>query len=185
MDPALLDRTVTQWINHFAGDFAPVDMLMAGASEYGAPLLVLFVALQWWSRQGRNDVRHTCVAAGLSFLIGLGLNQVILLFVHRVRPYDAGLTHLIVSRSSDWSFPSDHATATFAIAAAFLFHGLKRRGRVLFAAALVVCISRVYVGTHYASDVLGGIATGTAAAVAVRVLYWRGTRADRLITGIL
>lgn len=185
MELVMLDRTVTQWINHFAGSIAPVDALMAGASEYGVSLLVLIVALQWWSRQERNDVRHTCVAAGLSYLIGLGLNQVILLIVHRIRPYDAGLTHLIISPSADWSFPSDHATATFAIATAFLLHGLKRRGWALLAAALVICISRVYVGTHYASDVLGGMVTGTAAAVAVHALYWRGTRADKLITGIL
>lgn len=185
MDLVVLDRNVTQWINHFAGSSVLVDAVMAGASEYGVPLLVLIVALQWWSRQERNRVRHTCVAAGLSFLIGLGLNQVILLFIHRLRPYDVGLTHLVISRSTDWSFPSDHATATSAIAATFLLHGLKRRGGVFLAAALLICLSRVYVGTHYASDVLGGMVMGTVAALAVRALYWRGTRADRLVTGIL
>jgi len=36
------------------------------------PLLVLLVALQWRSRRERVHVRHTCVAAGLSLIIGLG-----------------------------------------------------------------------------------------------------------------
>jgi hypothetical protein len=44
------------------------------------------------------------VVAGLAFIIGLGLNQIILLFVHRIRPYDAGVSHLIVSWSGDWPF---------------------------------------------------------------------------------
>lgn len=180
-----MDQSITQWANSFAGSNASVDWIMIAASEFGVPVLILFVALQWWSSRERLLVRHTCVAAGLSFLIGLGLNQIILLFVHRVRPYDAGLTHLIISRSGDWSFPSDHATASLAIVAAFLLHRVWRRAFVLLAGAALICASRVYVGTHYASDVFGGAVTGIIAAVIVRSIYWEGTWADRFITSIL
>jgi undecaprenyl-diphosphatase len=180
-----MDDAVTQWINSAAGQSALLDTIMISLTQYGVPLLVLLVVLQWWSKHDRLQVRHTCIAAGLSFIVGLGLNQVILLFIHRVRPYDAGVSHLIISRSSDWSFPSDHATVTFAIAGAFLLHGSKWRGLALLAGAFLVCTSRIYVGTHYFTDVLGGAMTGILAAAAVRGLYWEGTRVDRLITGIL
>lgn len=180
-----IDQAVTQWINAPAGSAPMLDVLMVAASQYGVPLLVLVVVLQWWSKHDRIRVRHTCVAAGLSFFIGLAFNQVVLLFVHRVRPYDAGLTHLIIARSTDWSFPSDHATATIAIVAAFLFHGWRKRALGLFIGALIVCVSRIYVGTHYFTDVLGGTATGIIAAGAVRWLYWEDTWVDRLVTGIL
>jgi undecaprenyl-diphosphatase len=53
------------------------------------------------------------------------------------------------------------------------------------AAALLVIVSRVYVGTHYAGDVLGGAVTGIIAAALVRVVYWEGTLADRFITSVL
>ena len=115
----------------------------------------------------------------------LALNQILLLFIHRVRPYDGGITHLLIAPSADFSFPSDHATASFAIAAAFLLHDLRRRGLIFLAAALLVAFSRVYIGTHYASDVLGGALTGIVAAALVRSAYWEDTRADRIITGIL
>ena len=180
-----MDEAVTHWINSAAGQRAVLDTIMISLTQYGVPLLVLLVVLQWWSKHDRLQVRHTCIAAGLSFIVGLGLNQVILLFIHRVRPYDAGVSHLIISRSSDWSFPSDHATVTFAIAGAFLLHGSKWRGLALLAGAFLVCTSRIYVGTHYFTDVLGGAMTGILAAAAVRGLYWEGTRVDRLITGIL
>ena len=180
-----MDDTITQWINSAAGRSALLDTIMISITQYGVPLLVLIVALQWWSQRDRLHVRHTCIAAGLSFFIGLGLNQIILLFMHRVRPYDAGVSHLIISRSNDWSFPSDHATATFAIAASFLLRGLERRGIAFFVAAAIVCMSRVYVGTHYFTDVFGGAITGIFAAAVVRGLYLEGTRVDRLITGIL
>jgi len=180
-----MDQSITQWVNSFAGSNAILDWTMIAASEFGVPALILFVALQWWSDHNRLSVRHTCISAGLSFLIGLGINQIILLFVHRVRPYDAGLTHLIISRSGDWSFPSDHATASMAIVAAFLLHRVWRPAFVLVAGTALICVSRLYIGTHYASDVLGGAMTGAAAAIAVSMLYWEGTWADRLITGIL
>lgn len=180
-----IDQAVTRWINGPAGSNAVLDSIMAGTSRYGVPLLVLLVILHWWSGQDRIRLRHTCVAAGFSFLVGLGVNQIIIWFVHRVRPYDAGLSHLIVERSADWSFPSDHATATFAIAAAFLAHGRKWRGLAFLIAAVLVSVSRVYVGTHYASDVLGGTATGILAAVVVRAFYREGTAVDRFITGLL
>jgi undecaprenyl-diphosphatase len=179
-----MDQVITHSINAPAGSNVLLDSIMVMTTQFGVPLLVLLVVLQWWSRHQRLHVRHTCVAAGLSFLIGLGLNQIILLFVHRIRPYDAGVSHLIISRSGDWSFPSDHATATFAIAASFLLHGVRRRGLALLVGAMVVCVSRVYIGTHYVTDVLGGAATGILAAAAVRGLYWEGTRVDRLISKI-
>lgn len=180
-----MDQQITRWINAPAGSVPALDMVMIALTRFGVPLLVLLVVLQWWSRTDRLRVRHVCVAAGLSFLIGLGINQLILLFAHRMRPYDGGVSHLIVERSADWSFPSDHATAGVAIAAAFLVHGLGRRGAIFLAIALLVCLSRVYVGTHYVGDVVGGTLTGVVAALMVRCLYWEGTRADKLITRIL
>ena len=155
------------------------------ATQIGVPVPMLAVAIQWWSQNARLHVRHTCVAAGLSLLVGLGFNQVILRFVHHVRPYEAGISHLFINPSSDWSFPSDHATATVAIATAFLLHRLNRRGLVLLAGVALVCVSRIYVGTHYVSDVLGEALTGGLAAAAVRLIYWEGTRTDRFITRIL
>lgn len=179
-----MDTAITQWINSWAGNGAIADTVMVAASEYGVPLLVLVVALQWWSRDDRQHIRHTCVAAGLSFFLGLGLNQVILLFIHRARPYDAGVSRLIISRSGDWSFPSDHATATIAIAAAFLIQRIDGRGLLFVGIGLLICVSRVYVGTHYASDVVGGALTGAIAAALVSLVYREGSKADQMITGM-
>ncbi len=180
-----LDASVTRAINGLAGAGGIMDVTMVWLSAVGVPLLVVAVAGQWWRGQDRAHSRHVLVAAGFSFLLGLAVNQFILLFVHRIRPYDAGISHLLIAPSGDPSFPSDHATATFAIAAAFLLHSFRRMGLWFLAAAVLIAFSRVYIGTHYIGDILGGAATGIAAAVLVRALYREGTRIDRLITGIL
>jgi undecaprenyl-diphosphatase len=180
-----LDVAITQAINGLSEKSAIVDLLMIWVSSIGVPVLVLAVAGQWWRTSDREHLRHILLAAGLSFLLGLAINQVILLLVNRVRPYDAGITQLLIVRSADPSFPSDHATATAAIAVSFLVNGMRRAGFWFPAAALLVMVSRIYIGTHYCSDVLGGAVTGIIGAILVRVLYREGTRADRVLTGIL
>jgi len=100
-----------------------------------------------------------------------------------MRSYEANVTHLIISPTVDYSFPSDHAS--FAIAAAFLLHGFSGRGAAFVVAALVIAFSRVYLGTHYVSDILGGAATAVFAAWVVRSLYVENTRVDRFLTSLL
>lgn len=180
-----MDQAITQWINAAAGLNGFLDWAMVATTKAGIPVLIAAVVAQWWSKIERRHVRHACLAAGLSFLIGLGLNQIILLFVHRVRPYDAGASHLIIARSADWSFPSDHATAAIAIVAAFALHRLPRRAVLFGLLALPICWSRIFVGTHYATDILGGGFTGVVAAVLAWAFYREGTRLDRFVTGIL
>jgi undecaprenyl-diphosphatase len=180
-----MDQAITRWINSFAGSNALLDALMVAVTQAGVPLLIILVIAQWWSTIDRAHIRHACIAAGLSFLAGLGLNQIILLFVHRVRPYDAGVSHLITSKSADWSFPSDHATASVAILLAFAFLGLARRALLFTVLAILICWSRVFVGTHYLSDILGGMITGLVGASLVRFFYQEGSRLDRFATSIL
>lgn len=180
-----VDAAATHAVNSLAGISGALDLAMVLISAIGVPLLVFAVAAQWWSGTERSHTRHVLVAAGLSFLLGLAINQLILLFVHRIRPYDGGVSHLLISPSADPSFPSDHATATFAIAAAFLVHGMRRSGMAFLVAAAIVALSRVFIGTHYVGDVVGGALTGAAAAVVVRLVYVKDTRLDRFVTSIL
>lgn len=178
-----IDAIATHWINSWTGYSPFIDLLMVWVSSIGVLILVFAVACQWWARHDRKHTRHVLLAAGFSFLIGLALNQLILLFVQRARPYDGGITSLLIPPSGDPSFPSDHATASFAIAATFLVH--RFRGAAAFlAAAILISISRIYIGTHYVSDVAGGALTGMLAAGMVWWMYREGTRADRFLTGI-
>lgn len=179
------DLLITQSINGFAGQFPALDTFFIFITSFGVPLMVIAVAAQWWRRENRQEVRHALVASGLTFLLGLALNQVVLLFIHRIRPYDAGLTHLLLAPSADFSFPSDHATASFAIAFAFFAHGLRRWGTAFAIAATLICFSRIYVGTHYFTDILCGAMTAAFASLIVKQAYQRDTRIDRFVTGLL
>ncbi|MER8375332.1 phosphatase PAP2 family protein [Mesorhizobium sp. M1406] len=180
-----MDAALTHWINAEAGISPFLDKAMIGVSQIGVPLMVVAVVLQWWAKVDRYHVRHAAVSAGLAFLLGLAVNQFILLFVHRIRPYDAGVTHLLIAPSADWSFPSDHATATVAIVAAFAMQGIPRRTIALLMMAFLICWSRIYIGTHYLTDVIGGAITGVLGAIVVRLAFRENSRLDNLVTKIL
>lgn len=154
-----LDIALTQWLNSSAGHRPMLDWFMIGVTDFTIPVMVLAVAVRWWQREDRANERMLAVDAGLTFLFGLLINQFILLFVSRLRPYELGVTHLIVAPSSDPSFPSDHATAAMAIVAATLLQHRRLR-------ALILAIPAV--GTHYVSDVVGGMGTALLAAIVMR-----------------
>ncbi len=77
--------------------------------------------------------------------------------------------HPLVDVPSTSSFPSGHASTSFACAA--LLAWLTPLPAVpLFALAALIAYSRVYDGVHYPLDVLGGAALGLAVATALRLL---------------
>jgi undecaprenyl-diphosphatase len=170
MYPQLLsiDLFLTRYVNGPAGHHPIVDNLMIALTEFTVPVMVLAVAIRWWSRVGREEERNLAVETGLSFVAGLLINQAILLFVSRIRPYELGITYLIVLPSADPSFPSDHATASIAIVAAMWLNHHARRALLFAIPAALLLLSRVYVGTHYVSDVIGGAGSAIAAATLVR-----------------
>ncbi|HEV2981741.1 MAG TPA: phosphatase PAP2 family protein [Solirubrobacteraceae bacterium] len=103
------------------------------------------------------------------------LNSAVKLVVRRRRPRVRGMPAL-VSTPTQLSFPSAHATTSFAGALCYSRLGLPRAP--LYALALALSASRVYLGVHYPSDVLAGAALGTAAAAAAEPLVASGRSAD-------
>jgi membrane-associated phospholipid phosphatase len=97
-----------------------------------------------------------CAALGP---IAIGLNYVIKLVVRRPRPVLEGLPPLGGAPSS-LSFPSAHATSSFAVATAMT--RVEPLGALAFLLAFALALGRPYLGMHYPSDVLVGAVLGVA-----------------------
>jgi undecaprenyl-diphosphatase len=99
-------------------------------------------------------------------LISLGLKQ----GIGRERPNVAyPEPRPLVHAPHDGSFPSGHATVSFACATVLSFYA-PRAAPAFYVLAAAIAWSRVYVGVHYPLDVLGGAALGLGIAIALRWL---------------
>ncbi|WP_037678689.1 phosphatase PAP2 family protein [Streptomyces griseus] len=159
-------------INGLAKD-APhwLDRGVEFVGEYGLLLaMVLLVLGCWWSvrRNGRGDAASSVAAlvwAPLAAAVAVLVNVPIRGFVERPRPFlDHQGLEVLISGKTDYSFVSDHATITMAMAVG-LFVANRRFGVVGIGVALLEGFCRVYMGVHYPTDVVGGFALGTAVAL--------------------
>ncbi len=100
-------------------------------------------------RAWRRGVRVVTAAYGLNFAVKVA--------IRRRRPVLEGLPPL-TGTVSGLSFPSAHATTSFA--AARSYRGLVPAGG-LYLAAAALALSRPYLGVHYPGDVLAGALLGT------------------------
>lgn len=133
--------------------------------DFVAAAVALVLDLRQRGRPGRRFV----VVALATAIAAVFANLAKGLF-DRPRPYVQGLWPAIGSPPHTPSMPSGHAATAFAAAVALGFVAPRLRWPALVVAA-GVALSRVYLGVHFASDVLVGALLGAAVAVAVaRVL---------------
>ena len=95
--------------------------------------------------------------AGLLGPFAIGINLAVKLIVRRQRPILEGLPPLGGAPTS-LSFPSAHATSSFACATAMT--RIAPEAAVLFMLAFAIAACRPYLGMHYPSDVLAGAVLG-------------------------
>lgn len=155
------------WLAHTAQD-------LTALGSVSVLLVVALIAIGNLVMQGR---RLQAMLLGFALAGGLVLSETMKSVFERSRPPD--LYHSAEFLNA--SFPSGHAllsTVSYLTLGAMLARGLKRRREKLFALgvaltlALLVGATRVYLGVHWASDVLAGWCLGAAWAMACWLIEW-------------
>ena len=201
------DETLFSWINGLGGHVAIIDRIVSGlADDYFMIIAMCLVLVGMWFGTHNPEERQRNQIAVLKAMASLGIASAFvalanLIFVgadkfpgtliheifNRPRPFDAssGITvNLLFYRPTDPSFPSNLAAVVFGLALAVWLMN-RKTGNWLLGMAVVACLARVYVGVHYPSDILGGLAFAVAGVAFAYFLFWALSPLMRLVRWIL
>ncbi|AHH97139.1 undecaprenyl-diphosphate phosphatase BcrC [Kutzneria viridogrisea] len=166
-------------INGLAGQSSVLDALGVFAAKYliylffaGAAAVTLLRAREdgWWPA-GAWRIGQV----GATLAIGFAFSVAVRMLGLSLRPFQTHQVHQLIEHAPGTSLPSDHATASFAVAIAVWFFVSRKWGPYFMAVAAVIAVSRVFVGVHYPADITAGALLATIAGL----LVWGATLALR------
>ena len=161
------DRSVQSWVaDHRIGALDWFFEALSYAGSFGLVWLAIAIAISCFARSRRR----LWIQVGVAILLAEGISGALKAWVERDRPplVDPAPEPL-VELPSTHSFPSGHATVSFACATVLAL-AVPRLRIPLFLLAALISYSRVYVGVHYPFDVLAGAVLGVGIAIALRTL---------------
>ena len=154
-----IESAILLWIQNSlcCAFLTPVMRVITTLGNGGAFWIVLTLLLLIFKRTRRMGVY--CAASMLLTL--LVVNLCIKPLAARTRPYELiqGL-EILVSRPRDYSFPSGHSANSLSCAWTLFRLAPKKYGVPALVLAVLIALSRLYVGVHFPTDVLAGAAIG-------------------------
>ena len=101
---------------------------------------------------------------------GIVCNLILKNLLKRKRPSWISKVELLIKNPKDFSFPSGHASSSFAAALTISFY-FKGMGIIFLIIAALIAFSRIYHFVHYPSDVIIGALLGTVIAIVTKNVY--------------
>lgn len=160
-----LDYQWFQVINGWANHYRILDAAMVFFTKLGIPLMLLYLAslvVRGDNAEKRLRNRTTVMVALCAAVLALAINGILAQLLFRDRPFIDHAVNLLVYHDATSSWPSNHAAISAAMAMSLCFR--RRWGaRVCTTIAVLVALSRVYVGVHYPMDIISGFIIGIVA----------------------
>ncbi len=137
-----------------------LDRTMLAVTQLGSGAFALGIAMICFLTANQS-LAYEIILGSLSLWLVVELMKFL---ICRTRPYiKLTNTRIVGSRAGGHSFPSGHTSQSFFLAALLSnYYQFSLPGwLILYAVALLVGITRMYVGMHYPRDILGGAVLGT------------------------
>lgn len=167
MDISSLNIDTFRIINDLGKEYTNLNSSFVFIAEYTVYFLALSVLLFWFTRDYKN--RIMIVSASVTFIISEIIGKIAGKFHSNCQPFaELPNVNQLIEKAVDNSFPSDHTILFFSFCITFwLFN--KRGGFLWFLLAVIVGISRIWVGVHYPADVAVGAIISITIAIIIKV----------------
>lgn len=162
-----LDQSLQSWVvDHRLGAFDPFFAALSYAGSFGFVWLGIALGISGfsWSRP------WLWTRVGAAILVAESVSGALKNWADRARPpLSNAEPEPLVDLPATYSFPSGHATVSFACATVLAL-AVPRLRVPLYALAALIAFSRIYVGVHFPFDVIAGAVLGFGIAIALRTL---------------
>lgn len=144
-----------------------MSIIMKNLSKSANGGVIFFIlSLIMMINEKTRKMGWACIVAVLAH--SLICNVFVKPIIRRMRPFDryCDITVVLDKLPRDFSFPSGHTGASFAFATTVFLYD-KKLGVLAYILAFAISYSRMYVGVHYPTDILGGIVLGSSVSLAM------------------
>lgn len=167
-----------KWLEGFRTTF--FNTLFESVTILGEETLIILLVVALWFAIDKKLAQQLFFVTAAS----LSINGIIKNFAKIPRPFTKGITCVRPDTATGYAFPSGH-TQGFATWSSFAAAKLKKPWLSILVGVLIalVAFSRLYLGAHYPSDVIAGIALGVGISVSANYLFEKVNDIKKLYLG--